>query len=167
MIPSTLNVQLQPAGSNVIVVLSGAMDENANYEPVKAGKWTSFTFDFAGISLINSTGLQQWTKFLSSLPNNAVIAFRNCSQRVVNQINLFPGFIGGHKVNIESFFAPYFCAECDQSQNVLLTTSQLPTPPKSPAQNCPTCSKAMEFDGIEKKFFAFLNRKGDGLSQAS
>jgi hypothetical protein len=89
------------------------------------------------------------------------IGYHRCPLRIVNQINLFPGFLGGRKVVFISFYAPYRCAGCGASETALLKAKDCLTPAKvygAPARNCAKCSVPMEFAAIEEKYFMFLNR---------
>lgn len=154
----SLSIATTKQGDNIRFVLSGAMDEDAQYPAITDSTVKTVTFDFAGVDLINSTGLQSWIKFLESVPASADVVFEKCSQRVINQLNLFPGFTAAKKVRIESFFAPYFCETCDASRSILLnkkdnqTQIAQATPPEI---KCETCGKPMEFDSIPKKYFLF------------
>lgn len=153
-----LTVSTNKQGDTLTYTLVGAMDENAIYPAVADAGIKHVVFDFGGVDLINSTGLQAWTKFLQSVPAVASVVFQNCSQRVVNQINLFPGFTAGKKLQIKSFYAPYFCDACDASRNVLLSLNDVQSEiaqGNPPERKCDKCGKIMEFDSIPKKYFLF------------
>lgn len=146
-------------GDTLRLTLKGQIDEDADYGSVKAAGVRRIVFDFEGVKLINSTGIQRWIKFLQGLPSDAEVVFSRCAIRVVTQINLFPGFLGGRPVKVESFYAPYFCEACDSSCDVLLETARHSVDAsmtKAPKMQCPKCGGAAEFDGIEKKYFLFL-----------
>lgn len=155
---SSLSIEQKTDGKTLLLRLAGQIDEDADYGAVKTAGAARVVFDFEKVNLINSTGLQRWIKFLSAIDPKIEVAFTRCSIRVVTQINMFPGFLAGRPVKVESFFAPYFCQSCDSSCDILLETTQFPdrTSPKAPKASCPRCSGAAEFDAIEKKFFLFL-----------
>lgn len=155
---SSLTIEQKRNGAVLHLTLTGQIDEDANYAAINAAGMNHIIFDFQGVKLINSTGIQLWIKFLTSLPVGADIIFSRCAIRVVTQINLFPGFLGGRPVQVESFYAPYFCEACDSSCDILLDTNQHPvtSPMKAPKMQCPRCMRPAEFDGIEKKYFLFL-----------
>ena len=157
---SSLSIESVNDGKGGLTVkLAGQVDELADYGTIKTTGVKRVAFDFEKIKLINSTGLQRWIQFLNSIDKGVAIAFVRCSIRVITQINMFPGFLGGRQVAIESFFAPYFCEACDASRDLLLDASQQfasGKPPAAPKMKCPTCAGPAEFDGIEKKYFMFL-----------
>lgn len=151
--------QTNDGKGGVTLSLSGQIDEGADYSSVNLTGMKRAAFDFEKIKLINSTGLQRWIKFLEGIDPKVEVAFTRCAIRVVTQINMFPGFLAGRAVKIESFFAPYFCEACDKSHELLLDrTKHFPNPNdvKAPKMQCPKCQGPAEFDGIEKKFFIFL-----------
>lgn len=156
---TALTIQQTKTADTLRLTLAGAVDESVDYSSIDAKGVKHLVFDFEGVKLINSTGLQRWIGFLSGLPKVTSLSFVRCSIRVVTQINMFPGFLGGKPVKIESFYAPYFCESCDASCDILLDTARDfagQAQPKAPERSCPKCQGPAQFDGIEKKFFLFL-----------
>jgi hypothetical protein len=153
-------IEQTTSGKKAVLALRGPIDEGSDYTAAQWQGVEEVTFDFSGVTLINSTGLQRWIKFLEGIPAGVRIAFARCPVRVVNQINMFPGFLAGRSVQIESFYASYYCEACDKSSDVLLETGKdfkvKGAAVGAPARACPDCKTEMEFDGIEKKFFLFL-----------
>jgi hypothetical protein len=152
----------QTVSENVATIkLVGKMSETADYSAVDISKALDAEFDFEGVTLINSKGIQIWKEFMKSLPDGIRFAYVRCPLKVVNQINLFPSFNGGKIVEIKSFFAPYFCETCDKSNSFLLqtatdfSTNGVTTPP---ARNCEDCRNQLVFDGNAQKYFLFLKR---------
>jgi len=74
---------------------------------------------------------------------------------------MIPNFVGKGKA--VSILAPYFCGECDEEHEILLDIEK-DFPDKkaktAPAQKCPKCQSALEFDDIEDKYFLFLEKLG-------
>jgi hypothetical protein len=146
------------------VMLAGRIDERAQFGAFDAAGQASVVFDFSGITLVNSLGIQAWGRFMKGLPPALKIGFHRCPLRIVNQINLFPGFLGGRKVVFISFYAPYRCSGCNASESVLLKAKDCLVAKGgakaygAPARACHKCSKPMEFAAIEEKYFMFLNR---------
>ncbi len=156
-----LQIQQSDNGTTRCVKLIGKMIESAQYQSIDASKSEVVEFDFSGVSMINSKGIQIWKDFMKSLPTTSRYTYVRCPLKVVNQLNLFPGFKGGKTVDVASFYAPYFCEACDKSNSILITTARdfpggrVGTPP---ATICPDCQKPMEFDGNAQKYFLFLKR---------
>ncbi len=156
----SLQIAQKISEGKAFIALVGQIDENADYSGVRFDGVKSVCFNFEGVTLINSTGLQRWISFLETIPVNMVISFEKCPVRVIGQINMFPGFVAGRDVQITSFFAPYYCQKCDRSHNILLDRkTHFPSGNfvSAPHVACGTCKQEMEFDGIEKKYFHFLS----------
>lgn len=143
------------------LVLSGNIDEHANYDSVTRDieRCEKILINLEDIKLINSTGIQKWIEFMGRFLG--VINVEKCSVRVISQLNMFPGFFGKRAINIRSFFVPYFCQGCDESRNILVRCDSTHVidlkSGKSPVlEPCEQCKTILEFDGIEKKFFAFV-----------
>jgi len=79
-----------------------------------------------------------------------------CSPAIVAQINLVNNFTGQGVV--KSFYAPYFCPNCDLEKVLLVETRDLYsiTPFKAPSCRCDECDGPMDFDDMEESYFAFL-----------
>lgn len=158
---STLKIQSEVIDQILHLSFDGPLDEDADYRSIDISKIKGMIFNFEKISMINSTGIQQWVAFFKEVPASLEIRFEKCAVKLVHQINLFPWFLTGKKVNILSFYAPYFCENCDQDFELLVTPGEcLATgSPKAPARDCPKCgAKSIDFDSIEKKYFLFLTR---------
>lgn len=156
-----LQILQTDANATKSVKLVGKMIETANYGVIDASRSEVVEFDFSGVTMINSKGIQIWKDFMKSLPNSTRYVYVKCPLKVVNQLNLFPGFKGGKTVEIATFYAPYFCEGCDKPISTLITTAKdfpdgrIGAPP---SVACPTCKKPMEFDGNSQKYFLFLKR---------
>jgi len=159
--PNELTVSVKGSGRQAEIQLVGKIDENSDYSQLNFAGIDRAILNFDGVTLINSSGIQQWIKFLEGVPKNVKIDFANCPLRIVNQLNLIPAFIAGRDVDVLSFYAPYYCEKCDESQNILLDTAKH-FPDRNaivaPGAQCGKCKTAMEFDGIEKKYFLFMKR---------
>jgi hypothetical protein len=158
---SDVKIVLKRAGANVEVRLAGQMDERANYSTIDLNGVAAADFDFEGVTMINSKGIQVWKDFMRSVPDNVRVTYKRCPLKVVNQLNLFPSFNGGKVVKVTSFFAPYFCEACDKPHTALLdTATHFPEgkPVAAPSIDCESCKKPLEFDAIPQKYFLFLRR---------
>src|SRR5207244_950223 len=59
---------------------------------------------------------------------------------------------------VKSFFAPYFCPNCEVEKVMLVEARDIAgSPPfKAPACRCDDCDGPMDFDDMEESYFAFL-----------
>lgn len=146
-------------GNRALLALSGKIDENSVFPKIKFAGISTLVFDFRGIKGINSMGIQAWIAFLKSVPSNITVAFQHCPLRIVNQMNLFPAFMGSRPVKVVSFYAPYYCAPCDKSETLHVSVKDLGAGLSLPKKNCSQCQKTMELGAIEEKYLLFLKRK--------
>ncbi len=154
----SLKIKVDLRGGVGHVDFAGSIDEEARYDRTNLRECSKVVFNLEGIELINSTGIQKWIAFIDALVGSVFI--ERCSVRIVNQLNMFPGFFGKKVVTMKSLFVPYFCESCDESKHVLVSCDQKSVEfmksGKCPGlPNCNQCSGSLEFDGIEKKYFAF------------
>lgn len=150
-----LSINSRITGDEVHVELSGVIDEDAIFDKIKNLKMSKYVFDFNQVNMINSCGIREWIKYLQEL-EGAEIKYINCPQIIIEQVNMVHGFIRKGIV-VESFFAPYFCANCDTEKKILLKNSEV-TNSKAPVKQCNTCKSDLEFDAIEKQYFSFLSQ---------
>ena len=157
-----LGIQQEMADGVLNIAFDGKIDDDSDYSPLIFDGVQKAVFNFEGVKLINSSGIQKWIKFFEAIPDSVVLEFIRCPLRIITQINLVPGFLCNRSVDISTFFAPYYCEECDESTNIMLETkSAFPdlNDINAPEMRCESCNSEMEFDGIEKKYFIFLKRK--------
>lgn len=157
------NLELKQAikGEKTLISLRGKIDESAKFGTPKFEGIKVAIFDFDEVKAINSMGIQAWIAFLKKVPESVRVVFQRCPLRIINQINLFPGFLAGRKISIVSFYAPYFCDPCDEAFSFLLKTKEsFPKgkPLKVPRKECGKCGEALEFGALEEKYLIFLKR---------
>jgi anti-anti-sigma regulatory factor len=111
------------------------------------------------IDRINSCGVRDWVNWLTRVEKNgARVVLVECSPAIVAQINLVNNFTGGGVV--KSFFAPYFCPNCEREKVLLIEASELAhmtASGKAPTCRCDECDGVMDFDDMEDSYFAFLS----------
>src|SRR5262244_3998116 len=112
--------------------------------------------DLADIERINSCGVRDWVNWLTRIERNgARVVLVECSPSIVSQINLVNNFTGSGVV--KSFYAPYFCPNCDREKILLVEAAEMgPSPHRAPICRCDECDGVMEFDDMEDSYFAFL-----------
>ncbi|MFA6235975.1 MAG: hypothetical protein WC635_01505 [Bacteriovorax sp.] len=150
-----LSINSRITGDEAHIELIGIIDEDAVFDKIQNLKMSRFVFDFNQVSMINSCGIREWIKYLQEL-EGAEIKYLNCPQIIIEQVNMVHGFIR-KGIIVESFFAPYFCANCDTEKKILLKNSEVENS-KAPVKLCNTCKSELEFDAIEKQYFSFLSQ---------
>jgi anti-anti-sigma regulatory factor len=138
--------------------LSGVIDEDNELpsvaEQVPAG---TLVVDLAEIERINSCGVRDWVNWLGKVEKvGAKVVMSECSPSIVAQINLVNNFTGTGLV--KSFYAPYFCPQCDREKVLLIETRDAvgQRPYHAPTCRCDECDGPMDFDDMEDSYFAFL-----------
>ena len=141
------------------VKLSGVIDEDNELASLseKIGSGTA-VIDVSEIERINSCGVRDWVNWLGKVEKNgAKVVLVECSPAIVAQINLVNNFTGQGVV--KSFYAPYFCPNCDLEKVLLVETRDVAgtSPFKAPSCRCDECDGPMDFDDMEESYFAFLS----------
>jgi anti-anti-sigma regulatory factor len=125
--------------------------------------------DLSEIERINSCGVRDWVNWLGLVEKaGARIVLVECSPAIVAQINLVNNFTGTGVV--KSFYAPYFCPNCDLEKVLLVETRDLGSANgakyKAPTCRCDECDGVMDFDDMEDSYFAFLANASKIVSDA-
>jgi anti-anti-sigma regulatory factor len=141
------------------VKLSGVIDEDNELGTLadKLGGGGTAVIDVSEIERINSCGVRDWVNWLGKAEKGgAHIVMVECSPAIVAQINLVNNFTGNGVV--KSFYAPYFCPNCDLEKVLLVETRDMhgQQPFKAPSCRCDECDGPMDFDDMEESYFAFL-----------
>src|SRR4030095_5757253 len=151
------------------VKLSGVIDEDNDLGSLaeKIGSGTA-VIDVSEIERINSCGVRDWVNWLGRTEKNgAKVILVECSPAIVAQINLVNNFTGQGVV--KSFYAPYFCPNCDLEKVLLVETRDVAGthPFKAPSCRCDECDGPMDFDDMEESYFAFLSNAKKIVTDAS
>lgn len=154
------HTDVQQRDDATYIRISGVIDEDNELAALVQQLKTETVFiDLSEIERINSCGVRDWVNWLGSLEKMGTqkMVFIKCSPSIVNQINLVSNFTGPGMV--QSFYAPYFCANCDREKVLLVETRDMAGKPpyKAPTCRCDECDGPMEFDEMEESFFAFLS----------
>src|SRR4029077_637985 len=136
----------------------GVIDEDNELASLsdKIGSGTA-VIDVSEIERINSCGVRDWVNWLGKVEKNgAKVILVECSPAIVAQINLVNNFTGEGVV--KSFYAPYFCPNCDLEKVLLVETRDMAgtQPFKAPSCRCDECDGPVDFDDMEESYFAFL-----------
>lgn len=153
------------ANGKISYFLSGSITENSPMQKfaseIQAFSGHTISLDMSGVHEVNSSGIANWMKFIEFLKNNNIKAeFVNCSVTIIQQMNMVRQFNGGFKV--KSLFAPYFCPNCDEESEVLVTIPEGATSSivdLKDSLKCETCNNNKEFDDIADSYLSFLDIK--------
>lgn len=156
---SKLKIDKELLDGRLNVLLTGTIDEDADFNPLEGLSQPEVVFDFYGVTMLNSCGIREWINFISKLPEATRITYRRCPQIIIEQINMVHGFFRAGAV-IESFYAPYYCEKCDKEAKVLIKAKEVQGR-HAPQAACPHCHDGqMVFDALEEQYFHFLKAQG-------
>jgi hypothetical protein len=153
-----LKVSENRGADHLELVLSGAIDEDASLPGVDFAGVGSVVLNFDDVNHINSCGIRDWVVWVRQIPEGSSVEFIKCRSMVVDQINMIEGFIGKGSV-VASFYIPYFCEECDEITNKLVSRGAEYNGTDLNIEEelkCEHCGAEAEIDVIEAKYFKFL-----------
>lgn len=157
---SLFQISENQGGEGVTVVLQGGFDERTDFAPLLKKLQGASYIDFMmqGVTYLSSCGVRSWCLFIEELKAPSY-SFRNCSLAFAAQAAMVPMSIGkGHVVSMQ---APYFCDTCDREESRLIESKLVQRTSgalKPPPLHCHLCKKALVFDDIPERYFAFLGQ---------
>lgn len=156
---SKSHFEISPGGAETIVKVSGVIDEDTDFTKFDISSAKALKLELAGIKSINSCGIRDWIKWLSSSPAQAIV-FNDCPKVIVDQINMVQGFLPANG-RVSSFYVPYFSEETDEEKQILfrLGTEYAEDGKISAPEVNDSSGNAMEMDIVESKYFKFLQKK--------
>ena len=143
---------------NLILEVSGAIDEDAVFPPPSLNGASAVIWDLEKVTTINSVGIREWIKWVKSFPPSIQLNVRRCPKIIVDQINMVAGFLPSGTV-VQSFFVPYYAEGSGAEKMVLFENGREygNGPVEPPAEVKDDGGEVMEMDVIEAKYFKFLN----------
>lgn len=152
------DVKMNKEGEKLNVVMGGSIDEDADFTQLSLGGVAKIEIQMANLKSINSCGIREWIKWMSTAPT-ANIVFSECPKVIVDQINMVDGFLPTN-AKVQSFFVPYYNDDSGSEKNVLF---RLGTEFTENSVNPPTNvqddeGNPMEMDVIESKYFKFIKK---------
>lgn len=153
------NVKFKKNDDQLLVQLTGDINEETNFSAHNLAGNNSIIFDFSQVSGINSCGIREWIRWITPHSNSTKMYFRNCPKVVVDQINMVDGFLP-HNAIVESFYVPYYSDETGEEKHVLFTLGVEFSDAglQYPNTVCDSQNNPMEMDVIESKYFRFLQK---------
>lgn len=153
-----MDVKVTKNGGKVAMNIAGTIDEDVDFSQFSLGDAQEVDLELGGIKSINSCGIREWIKWMSTNKTGKIV-FNQCPKVIVDQINMVDGFLPTNgKVN--SFFVPYYNDDSGAEKNILFkygtefTEGQV----SPPAAVKDESGNAMEMDVIESKYFKFIKR---------
>ena len=151
----SIKVDVKPCDGGNEFILQGEINEDLLIEELIGHKADVIKINFENVEMINSCGVREWIKFVEAVSNDgAKVEYFNCPQIVVQQVNMVTGFVpnGG---SVETFYAPYFCEECENEETLLLKTTDL-SGRTAPEMKCSKCGEESEIDAMEDVYLNFV-----------
>ncbi|MEZ4871980.1 MAG: hypothetical protein R2827_07005 [Bdellovibrionales bacterium] len=152
-----LKVTIDVDGQIARVFLSGRVDEDSDLSSLLDIQQSEIIFDFNDLVGMNSCGIREWIRFMNKIPDAKIISYTNCPVQIIEQINMIMDF-RREGTSITSFYAPYYCEECDKEDAELLTIDDVKNIAEPPVRKCKECGSEMEFDYPPQQYFRFLNK---------
>lgn len=155
---SKFNLSMNRQGNQMQLQLTGVIDEDVDFTHHGLQNAQQIEVDLSNVKSINSCGIREWIKWLSSA-KEAKISFKQCPKVIVDQMNMVDGFLPTNGF-VESFFVPYYSDATGEEKNVLFRNGiefnqqgsvQAPTIQDSKGTE-------MEMDVIESKYFKFIKK---------
>ncbi|HPI40645.1 MAG TPA: hypothetical protein PLJ21_07560 [Pseudobdellovibrionaceae bacterium] len=152
-----LEIKMVQEGPILKVKLNGEIDEDIDFSQSNINSSSQISFDLEGVKSINSCGIREWIKWLSTA-KSAQIVFLKCPKIIVDQINMVDSFLPSN-AQVDSFYVPYFNEDSGEEKSILFTRNvefskeNLKTPVVKDSKG-----NDMEMDILESKYFKFLKK---------
>lgn len=150
---------LKEKRENVLHVrLVGVVDEKTNFRQELGIPPREIHVNCRQVSRLNSMGIKAWIQYFGAAADQGTkIKFSECTVPIVEQLNSISNFATGAEV--ESFFVPFCCTNCDAEVYGLFKSESLRrTDFKVADQKCPKCGGKAIFDDDPDYYFLFLMR---------
>ncbi len=152
---SDYTISTSNEGSALKLSVKGQVNENFAFDDLDLGGAGTIHLDLEGITLMNSSGVKRWFKFIEAIPATTKIVYQNVPPIIVTQMNIVEGFLSPN-AEVETFYAPYFDEENDEEVKKLLKPSEVKD------KKAPTFTndggEELEFDALEETYFKFLDK---------
>ncbi|MCA9580587.1 MAG: STAS domain-containing protein [Myxococcales bacterium] len=150
---SGLDWKRSESGDWVVLDIGGSISEASDFGALLEAAGPKVRLDLKGLKRINSSGVREWMRFITSLANGREIELHHVSPPFVQQLNIVANFAGGSK--IVSVMLPYVCDACGHEEERVLEVAGS-APAELPEIQCGECDEAMAFDDIPDSYFGFL-----------
>jgi hypothetical protein len=142
----------------VLVKITGNIDEDFTSEGLFEEEAKVYHFDFDKLNSINSCGIREWIIYLEKIAPSCQVVYENCPVIMIEQMNVVQGILP-KDCKVMSFYAPYYCEDCDEEVLKLLRPEDIKNN-EAPVfdSEIEGCKCTLELDAIEGQFFQFLER---------
>ena len=148
-------IDIQSCNEGIEFILKGEINEDLLIEELIKYKSDVLRINFESVKMINSCGIREWIKFVEAVTNaGSKVEYYNCPQIIIQQVNMVTGFIpnGG---TVETFYAPYFCDDCENEDKTLLKSKEL-SGRTAPGLKCTKCGADSKIDATEDVYLNFI-----------
>ena len=142
------------------ISLAGDIDERSGLQEIlRDVSAQRLVLNLRDVRRINSVGVRDWMDLMRPLSGRCDLEFEGLSCAVIRRSNLIYDFLPGR---VRSFYAPYYCHDCDREHNMLLSPDEVQIRRGSeecfisPRKDCPECASHMDFNRDEDVYFRFL-----------
>ncbi len=152
-----LDINMIQDGPVLKIKLNGEIDEDIDFSQSNISSSSQIRFELDSVKSINSCGIREWIKWLSTAKSSKII-FSKCPKIIVDQINMVDSFLPSNG-QVESFYVPYFNEDSGEEKNILFTRDiEFSKESLKPPVVKDSIGNDMEMDIIESKYFKFLNK---------
>ncbi len=152
---SDYTISSSTEGAILKLAVSGQVNENFAFDDLDFSDADTVQLDLNEISLMNSSGVKRWFKFIEAIPASTKIIYQNVPPIIVTQMNIVEGFLSPN-AEVETFYAPYFDDENDEEIKRLLKPSDIVDKKAPELKN--DSGEELEFDALEETYFKFLDK---------
>jgi hypothetical protein len=153
-----MTVELQVSSDVATYLLVGEIDERFDHKKIRKENKPIVKVVLAKVKSINSSGVREWVFWMRDLADVPTLLLEECSVPFLDQINIVPQMLG--KAQVTSFYAPYYCPNCDQEDTCLIDTKKHKSVlmQKRAPEMTHHCGQIMEFDALEDSYFHQVER---------
>lgn len=151
-------IKVDKASDVTKVTVAGVIDEDVDFTPYGLNGSTQVEFHLGGVKAINSCGIREWIKWVSTAGTSPIKYFE-CPKIIVDQINMVQGFLPTQG-KVMSFYVPYYSDDSGTEKNVMFTfgTEYSDQGLGQTPEVKDDSGAVMEMDVIEAKYFKFLKK---------
>ena len=153
------DIEVFKIDSTTLYKFSGDLDEKFDGRKFVKPQTEIVRIHLGALRTVNSVGVREWVYLMKEFSDLPTVILEDCSVAVVDQINIVPQMLG--RATVESFFAPYYCPQCDEEVTCLIRCvdhkSRL-LEKKAPFLKHDKCQADLEFDALEDCYFHQIER---------